>query len=358
MDTAQIAGARLNRERNEIADAVALRIVRNHADFLTKFDMPMESLREYALHDLSKLFVAVISHRPPLFEKYVRWQRSVFHHRDVPAIAILTHLTELEAELAERLEPEEFVTVQAAISAGYDALDGILDGEAPWVAGDTPLGAIAEEYLRLLLDRRAVDAVEMIERAVADGLSLEDIYLHVLEPVQREVGRLWQVNSITVADEHYATDTTRTVMTRLRARFTPDRRREVTVLTACLGGELHDLGARMVNDFLHLSGFDTVFIGANTPYQAILQELSRTSADVLALSATMTLQVRNAVELIDRLRREYPGHLPVLVGGYAFNQADSLWRDVGADGWAPRADEAAATVEELLHGRPGRIAPR
>lgn len=350
MDTAQIAGARLNRERNEIADAVALRIVRNHADFLTKFDMSTESLREYALHDVSKLFVAVISHRPPIFGKYVRWQRSVFHHRDVPAIAILTHLNELEAELSERLEPEEFATVRDVISAGYDALDGILDGEAPAIAADTPLGAVAAAYLKLLLDRRAVDAVEMIERAVGDGISLEDIYLAVLEPVQREVGRLWQINSITVADEHYATDTTRTVMTRLRSRFTPDRRREVTVLTACLGGELHDLGARMVSDFLHLSGFDTVFIGANTPYQAILQELSRTNADILALSATMTLQVRNAVELIDRLRREHPGYVPVLVGGYAFNQAESLWRDVGADGWAPRADQVVATVEALLEG--------
>ena len=38
----------------------------------------------------------------------------------------------------------------------------------------------------------------------------------------------------------------------------------------------------------------------------------------------------------------------ILVGGYPFNIAGNLWQSVGADGYAPDAQQAIRVAEELL----------
>ena len=67
-------------------------------------------------------------------------------------------------------------------------------------------------------DRRK--AIAAIEDGRAAGLDLRTIYLSVLQPALREVGRLWECGEMTVAQEHLATAITQTVMSRLaRARL-------------------------------------------------------------------------------------------------------------------------------------------
>lgn len=347
MDTAQVVGAVINRDRFQIATEVIDELMRAQPAAVTMYGLTREALLEYALHDLSKLFVAVISHRPELFGKYVEWQRSMFTHRNIPSLAILVQLQVTESVLARRLDEDQTTVIRGIFDEARRTLEGIMAPEEPYVARQAPHGELAVRYLQLLVERRAEEAIRAVESAVDEGLSVSAAYLDVIQPVQREIGRLWQVNELSVTGEHYATDATRTLMARLRTRFSPVARRDTAVVTACLGGELHDVGARMVSDFLHLAGFRSIFVGANTPHTTIIDELARVDAGVLALSATMTLQVRTAYELIDRVRSTFSDRVRVVVGGYAFDRAGSLWRDIGADGYADRADQAVEQVELL-----------
>ncbi|WP_152417023.1 hypothetical protein [Paenibacillus sp. PAMC 26794] len=41
-------------------------------------------------------------------------------------------------------------------------------------------------------------------------------------------------------------------------------------------------------------------------------------------------------------------HMKIMVGGYPFNIDHELWKTIGADGYAPGADEAVAVAEQLL----------
>lgn len=347
MDSAQIAGGALHRNRDEIAERVADHLVSVHGALLESFDLTYETIRQYAYHDISKLFVAVISHRPSLFSNYIQWQRSVFYHRDIPAVAIRAHIDALDEIVRDLISDEEYQTVDPSIRAAYEALDSAMNVDATFVDGSGPYGDHAATYLELIRKRRHDEARSTVLRAVDDGLPIHEAYLQVIQPVQQEIGRLWQINEISVAEEHAATEVSRAVMNDLRSRFQPNRRRSQRILTACLGGELHDMGARMVSDFLYLAGFDSYFTGANTPHRVIIDELNRYNADVIALSATMTLQVRLAIELIDMVRHEKGNRVRVIVGGYAFNQSASLWRDVGADAYAPDAVGAVEQIELL-----------
>jgi methanogenic corrinoid protein MtbC1 len=128
-----------------------------------------------------------------------------------------------------------------------------------------------------------------------------------------------------------------------------------TAVVSCAQGELHELGARMVSDFLELDGWNVHFFGANMPSSETLEAVEEIRPDVVFLSVTMLFHVRDAAALIARLRERMPARPPwILVGGYPFKTDDELWRKVGADGSAADAEDAAELGARLLKAAPPR----
>ena len=121
---------------------------------------------------------------------------------------------------------------------------------------DNPFASLARAYLEALLEARREDASRLILDAAASGTGVKDLYLQVFQPVQREIGRLWQVNSVTVAQEYYCTAATQLIMGRLSPfLFTAPRNGKSAVVT-CVAGDLHEVGARMGGSISQGEGWD------------------------------------------------------------------------------------------------------
>lgn len=212
-----------------------------------------------------------------------------------------------------------------------------------------PLDPLAESYFADLQTGNRRAASERILKTVAEGTLVADIYRHVFEPVQKELGRLWQINRMSIAQEHFCTAATQMVMCQLYPHILSGSKNGKVFVGASIAGELHEIGIRMVTDFFEMAGWDTHFLGANTPTSSILDHLEKTGADVTGISATITPHVDLVRQFIQQLKsRPSLAKVRVLVGGYPFNQDTGLWRNVGADGFASNADEAIATANKLL----------
>jgi methanogenic corrinoid protein MtbC1 len=191
----------------------------------------------------------------------------------------------------------------------------------------------------------------MILDVVDGGASVREVYLHVFQPVQREIGRLWQTNQISVAQEHYCTAATQLIMSQLYPRIFGAERTGHRLVATCVGGELHEIGVRMVADFFEMEGWDTYYLGANTPTESVLSTLEERQPDVLGVSATITMHIGDVADLIGKVRDSAAGEeVRILVGGYPFNTAPELWRRVGADGFASNAQEATAVAGQWMSG--------
>jgi methanogenic corrinoid protein MtbC1 len=214
---------------------------------------------------------------------------------------------------------------------------------------DAPLADLAQEYLRLLLQSERRKASSLILDAVEAGVKVKDVYLHVFQRTQHEIGRLWQMNRLTVAQEHYCTAATQLIMSQLYPHVFATERIGHRAVVACVGGELHELGARMVADFLEMEGWDAYYLGANTPADSVLRSLEDREAEILAVSATMTFHVSAVADLIAHVRTaEAYRATGILVGGYPFNLSPGLWRQVGAHGYAPDAQEAVTLAMRMV----------
>ena len=195
-------------------------------------------------------------------------------------------------------------------------------------------------------DRRR--ALAVVDDARAAGLGLPALYLEVFQPALREIGRLWQDNEITVAEEHLATAITQIAMGRLYAEFCMTTSRNGwTLLAACAETEKHEVGLRMICDLLELQGWDATFLGAAVPQDSLVAMVLRDRPDVLALSASLAPHLPQLRSLIQALRAATGEAAPyIMVGGRLFLDDDTLARRVGADAMAHDASDAVLRLRE------------
>ena len=203
-------------------------------------------------------------------------------------------------------------------------------------------------YLDALLagDRRL--ALVVVEDARAAGLDLPALYLDVFQPALREIGRLWQENEITVAEEHLATAITQIAMGRLYTDFCMTTRRNGrTLIGACAEKEKHEVGLRMICDILELEGWDATYLGATVPQESLVAMVLRDRPDVLALSASIAPHLPQMRSLIEDVRTACGEASPyIIVGGRPFLDDATLAHRMGANAMARDTADAVERLRE------------
>ncbi len=304
---------------------------------------------EDAHFHLKYLAEAVAASQPTLFTDYVAWAKVMLSSRNVPVEDLRSHLQVLHDVVAEELPNDAAETARAYVMAAIESFPRSLQDLPTFLDDGAPLTEMARPYLASLLRFERHIATKLILDAVDSGISILDIYRHVFERCQREIGRLWQLNAVSVAQEHYCTASTQVIMALLYPRmFAQASRKAGSLIAACVPGELHELGPRILCDILEMKGWDTIYLGANLPLASLVQTINDRRPDVIAISATMTFHVDVVRWVIGGIRAGVADRLTkVWVGGYAFRAAPELWRTVGADAYAADAYEAARLLESV-----------
>jgi methanogenic corrinoid protein MtbC1 len=199
-----------------------------------------------------------------------------------------------------------------------------------------------EILLSLLLHGDSKGSLLLVNQSIQTIDDLKHFYIDVVCPVMYRVGLLWEKNEISVAEEHLAT----AIVGRITAALYPlfanvDVCRGKAVVTAG-PNEFHELGARMLADFLEMEGWDVTYLGANTPKEELLAILKLQKPFMVALSVATVFNLDNARQAIEMIKSApETRNIKIMVGGLAFNGMPQLWHDFGADGYADNASNGA-----------------
>ncbi|MEC9373539.1 MAG: cobalamin-dependent protein [Planctomycetota bacterium] len=303
---------------------------------------------------IDQLADAVALDRPEVFADHVAWMKVNFTARKLPIEDIRSNLQALRDVVAEELPERASEAAVRCIDAGLRRLATASDQAPSAIAQDAPHAELARGYLSSLLEGRRDQAERLVLDAMDRGVSAEDVLQRIIEPAQSEVGRLWQVGEITVADEHMCTAASQLIISQVFARATRSERNDRRVFITSVVGDLHDMGPRMLAQFFEIAGWDARLLGANTPTPDLIEALTRWSADALALSCSFPGRLRRCAELIAALRAEPRlERMVILVGGAAFRPAGDLWEAVGADASAASGAEAVFVADRLVRERAG-----
>ena len=186
------------------------------------------------------------------------------------------------------------------------------------------------EYIDCLLAKDSRHALFLIQTYLEKGISLNDVYVEILAESMRRVGDLWHTAQITVDTEHYCTSVTQMAMAQLYPNLFDSARRNRTILCACPGTELHEMGARMVADLFENDGWDSIYLGAAVPENAMLDAVRDNNPDLVALSVTMPQHLLACRGLAAAIRREFPA-IKIAVGGKAFESTHDIWKQWPVD---------------------------
>jgi methanogenic corrinoid protein MtbC1 len=338
--------------RDELAEKVVKLHYRRRPDLELRFGIRgRERCLEDVVFHIGFLVQAVAAQNSKIFLDYVLWAKALLVYRAIPVEDFQTNLECLLRVIRTSLPANAQRLPAAYVKDALAELPSMPTELPSFVHDNQPHARLANEYLQLLLLHDREKAGEVIRQALRDGVSISHVYQHIFTPVEREVGRLWQQNKITVAQEHYCTAATEVIMAQVSAEALGRPRKELRLLAFCIEGENHCLGLHMFCELMELNGWGVAYVGGNTPVGGVVELAKQYRPHVVAISATMVFNLPKIDGLIKALRAgPSQPKLKFLVGGRAFEQDSRAWQRYEADAFAPDLLHGMEKAESLISG--------
>ncbi|MBE4907264.1 cobalamin-dependent protein [Bacillus luteolus] len=150
------------------------------------------------------------------------------------------------------------------------------------------------------------------------------LFEDILAAAMRYVGDLWEINEITVADEHVASNVCNLLISRYTLDTIPANgsiENEIhststtpKAMLFCIEGEQHSLGMKLVSSLFKEHGWDTRYLGANLPTNDSIIYANRWRPDVIGISVSLIYNLPALTEFLKRIDQlEYEPK--IIVGG-------------------------------------------
>jgi methanogenic corrinoid protein MtbC1 len=340
----------IDRLASEIAEAVTAEFLGRHPEWVERYG---ERARRFGIEDaafhMQFLSGSIVSGEPSRFGDYARWTAGMLASRGIASPFLVENLEQIREALRQRLSTANMAVVEPHMDAGVSAAATTDSGAAAPADAEGSLGLTLSVYTQAILkgDRNA--AITVLLEAIKNGADPLDIHVEVLQQALYRVGRLWETNEITVADEHMATAITQFAVTTLYPHLPRATVQRGTIVLTGIKGEMHQVGAMMLCDVLEADGWDTRFLGTNMPIDGIVKAVQEYQPAVLGISTMMLFNLPRVTETIQACRAAASHDLRVIVGGGAYRDSPMLYREIGADAYA--SDLKAA--REVLRGEAG-----
>lgn len=312
---------------DRLVDAVCERFFREHPDYRDRFE---KICREDMTQNLRYLACAVEAGEFTLLRAYLLWLRDIFEKRGIPVQHLVESLALLPQELARFLEPDTLAAYRDYAERGMALL------ETPWdqIPADEPArpGPEALRYLETILSGNRREAQALITELTDSGRGYVDLVADVIQPAMVELGRLWQGNTISVAQEHLATAITQNILAHCLMYSETASPMLSSAVFACVEGNRHNLGLLIIADVFELEGWATHFLGADTPLDSLMAYIRQEDPDLVGLSISLPQHVLQVKRIVEEIRAEGHDSRPViLVGGHFADKLSPLLLDYGVD---------------------------
>ncbi|MBF0301903.1 MAG: cobalamin-dependent protein [Desulfamplus sp.] len=180
------------------------------------------------------------------------------------------------------------------------------------------------QYFNNLIQGRRIPCYNIVNELLLSDFDIKTLYQNLFQRSLYSVGELWEHNKITVATEHMTTLITESLMNQMAAHLPVGDTINKRVVIASVEDEPHQIGGKMVADIFELNGWDTIYIGANTPTLELIDFIKEVQPNLVGLSMSVYFHIDNLKKTLELINSNF-ARLPLIVGGQAFKRgADSI----------------------------------
>ena len=206
--------------------------------------------------------------------------------------------------------------------------------------------AILQEMSELLQKGRAKQVKELVNQAIAEGLSAKDILEEGLLSGMGIIGEKFKNNEVFVPEVLVAARAMNAGVELLKPLLVSEGvASKGTVVLGTVKGDLHDIGKNLVKLMMEGKGLKVVDLGVDVSAEKFIAAAEENDADIIACSALLTTTMNEMKAVVDALSgTAIKDRVKVRVGGAPVTQAfcDSIGADCYTEDAASAADAALA----------------
>ena len=215
------------------------------------------------------------------------------------------------------------------------------------------LDKIIKAYQEAVFETDKEAAFEVVNAALAEGVSAEEIVFKVVIPaVEEMMSNITKDPDANLAQHFMTAQIAAEVTEKMLKKFEhpPESIGRVVIGTA--HGDLHSLGKRIVIGCLKALMVDVTDLGVNVPAERFVEVALAENAQVIAISAMMvhTATGENGARKVRQIIQErgLENRLRLIVGGAPYRFDNTLYKVVGADAWAADGVNAGKIIVDLI----------
>ena len=302
-------------------------------------------------YNIDFLYTAYLLHDDKIMQDYAVWlyqlMASVLHDQTPAQTAryVVDHFDVIGRCIRQVVGPDKQPELLRLIEMAKENIRKAAPPEELTKPRASRYEAEIGQYMDSLFQKDNRKTFYLVQQFIQRGIPLSDVYVEILAESMRRIGELWHTAQITVDTEHYCTSVTQMAMAQMYPMLFAGERKNKTLLCACPGTELHEMGARMVADLFENDGWDSIYLGAAVPEDAMLEAVEENQPDLVALSVTMPQHLIACKDLVERLRAVHP-ELKIAVGGKAFESTHEIWKQWPVDIYTADARDLLAYANQ------------
>ena len=187
---------------------------------------------------------------------------------------------------------------------------------------------------------------ELTQRAITEGVNVEDILTQGLIPAMTIVGQRYENNEIFVPEMLFSAKAMKSGLELIKPFLLEGSDLILgKVIIGTVQGDLHDIGKNLVCMMLEGAGFEIDDLGINIPAPKFLEAAKNNPKALIGMSALLTVTMKNMKGVIELLRANDLDN-KVFIGGAPVTPAFA--NEIGAEGYAKNANQAVKEAKRLL----------
>lgn len=189
-----------------------------------------------------------------------------------------------------------------------------------------------------------------VEGLVAQGISVESIFLDLLAPAARQLGTLWESDAADFANVTIAVSRLQRIMRRLGQNFFDEGSRGggESILLTIIPGEQHSFGLSMVAEFFRRAGWN-LCTGPFTTHQELTSLVHNHWFDVVGFSVSSDRRLDELKKDIRDIRHDSRNrNVGIMLGGPLAIAQPDLVALMGADMMSSDATTAPQQARGLI----------
>lgn len=168
-----------------------------------------------------------------------------------------------------------------------------------------------------------------------NNFNIPDLYENILRPALYSIDKCDNKDNDCIWKEHLKTSIVRTIIEALYPHIIELKKEikplGIKVLLACPEREYHEIGLRMMSDFFILNGYESIYIGSNTPRDQVSIAISQENPKYAAISVTDYFLLFETKKLVAEIRKTSTKDIKIILGGNAFKKNLHSFELIGGD---------------------------